>query len=430
MQHTDAGTGERQGVPVSLAALTISKRGIGFGLAALILLGLFVLPLLARISPSFEVWQATLPVALTQSLNPGALSPGHTVFGMKCSSCHAQAFRAVRDEACTECHRQVAEHLVNVAPHAEAFKGTRCADCHPAHLGKAQAMQSGSAPCLSCHADSGKPVAEVRDFGTNNPSFHLTIPAGKEVIRIVHDGRSLPPEQSGLKYSHQLHLDKDGVKSPRGNTVLACNDCHRLDTAGEHFEPIDMEMNCQQSRCHKLRLAEPAHGVLKHGSERDALQQLHRFFARDLADTPREVATRCPSLPRIGNPAQRMLDCADKLARNHAGATLFNTESIQPECALCHEIITTGDAEMPWKIARVRSRHDWQKASFNHARHGTMNCSDCHDKQDSKLAGDISMPRIEKCRECHAGSAGASNKVSSDCESCHRFHRAPLQPAS
>jgi hypothetical protein len=124
-----------------------------------------------------------------------------------------------------------------------------------------------------------------------------------------------------------------------------------------------------------------------------------------------------------------MLDCADELARKHAGATLFNTESKQPECALCHEIISTGDAELPWKVARVRTRHDWQRADFNHARHGTMACSDCHDKQDSKLAEDISMPRIEKCRECHAGSAGASNKIRSDCESCHRFHRAPRQPS-
>ncbi|MDP1526230.1 MAG: cytochrome c3 family protein [Rhodocyclaceae bacterium] len=414
-----------QNTGLTLSVLNINKRRLGFGLATFILMALFTLPLLSRVFPAFENWQAKLPFAVSELLSPGPLSAGHEMFGAKCSSCHQNAFQAVADSICTDCHKNVATHLAADHPFHGALTGARCADCHPAHQGKADATKEGSTDCLNCHKQTDKGVAEVKDFAAGHPSFHLLIPSGRDNVRVEQDAKEMPPEKSGIKFSHQLHLDKKGISTPNGDTVMVCRDCHQLEDSGIHFAPMEMEMTCQQSRCHKIRHTEPVYGLVPHGSEREVMNFLRNFYAKYLADTPQEILMRCGStVSATGNIVQRAWGCADLLARQHAAATLFRETGENLECALCHEISQTVRVEDPWNVTPVRRKHDWQpKAVFNHAKHATSDCTVCHDKADSKISEDVSFPNIEKCRECHAGTAGSPRQIASSCKTCHRFHR-------
>lgn len=408
----------------AMAAPPISKRRLGLGLAAAILLACGILMVALRLFPAFEEWQAGLPVTLAGFLNPAPFSPGHGLFGATCSTCHEKAFRGVADSACTECHAGTALHLAADAPRAAAMPSTLCKDCHPVHQGKAEAAGHGDGPCLRCHAGQEGDVAKARDFGDDHPPFRLSVPAGRETLRAsIEDGR-LPAERSGLTFSHRVHLDEEGVSTPDGDTVLTCAHCHVLAEAGKRFKPMTKEKTCQQSRCHTLRFEEPARGIVPHGTVRAVLDRLRLAHAAELAGDPALAAAQCAKAGKSGRGAGALLDCAYERARRQAAATLFRTDGDNLECALCHEISSAPNADAPWKIMPVRIDHDWQpKAEFSHARHGTLDCADCHDKAGSESSGDISFPRIGKCRECHAGAGGGTGKVASPCATCHRFHR-------
>lgn len=415
--------------PVTLAALGVGKRRLGFGLAACILFVFMLLPLLPSASSALDKWQATLPVTLTESWNPGPLSGGHGVFGAKCSTCHQRAFRAVSDDACVGCHKQIARHLAKDDLHASAFKKVRCTDCHQDHRGEAGLVLHDPSACVGCHGDikrknAGTALADAHDFGADHPQFHITLLDGKNVVRVRQDEKGKLVEKSGLKYSHQVHLDKKGVSSPQGDMVMVCGDCHKIDESGTHFAPMTMQKTCQQSRCHMLYFTEPADGVAPHGSEREVMNRLREFYAKWLADSPAKNMAACGHAGVPVNSAKRTLDCANELAGKNAAATLFRESGEALECVMCHEISSTGDNDVPWKVAPLHINRDYQPgAVFPHSRHGTVNCTECHDKMNSKTSAEIAMPAIEKCRECHVGDQSAKGKVRSACDSCHRFHR-------
>ena len=329
--------------PVTLAALGLSKRKLGFGLAACILFAFLLLPLLPGASPAFDKWQATLPVTLNESWKPGPFSDGHGVFGAKCSTCHQRAFRAVSDETCAGCHKRVARHLADDDLHAKTFKDVRCTDCHQDHRGKAGLVLHSPSACVACHGNIESKKADtalddVHDFGTDHPPFHITLQDGKNVVRVRQDAKEKLAEKPGLKLNHQVHLDKKGLLSPKGNTVMVCRDCHRIEESGIHFAPMTMKETCQQSQCHEI---EPG-----------------------------------------------------------------------------------GNNDVPWKIAPLHINRDYQPgAVFPHSKHDTVDCTDCHDKMNSKPSAEIAMPTIEKCRECHTGERSAKGKIGSACDSCHRFHQ-------
>jgi len=412
--------------PVTLAALGLSKRKLGFGLAACILFLFLLLPLLPSSSPAFDKWQSTLPVTLTDSWNPGPFPDGHSVFGAKCSTCHQRAFRPVSDEACAGCHKQVATHLTNDDLQAKTFKDVRCTSCHPDHWGKTGLVLHDSSRCVACHGNieskkTSTKLDDVHDFGTGHPQFHITFPVGKMVARIRLDEKNKLAEKPGLKLNHQVHLDKKGLLTPKGNIVMVCRDCHKIEESGQHFAPMTMKETCQQSQCHVQYFTEPVEEVAPHGPERDVLNRLRESYAKWLVGSPAESKAACKPASGAGNAARRTLDCANDLARKYA-ATFFK-ENL--ECGQCHEIEQSGNNDVPWKVAPVHVNRDYQpNAVFPHSKHNTVDCTECHDKVNSKPSAEIAMPAIEKCRECHTGDRSARRKIRSTCDSCHPFHRA------
>lgn len=419
--------------PVTLAALGFGKRKLGFGLAAFVLLAFLVLPMLPGASTAFDKWQAALPITLTESWSPGSLSGGHSVFGAKCSTCHQRAFLPVSDETCMDCHKQVANHLAEDDLHARVFKGMRCTVCHPDHRGNEGLVLHDSSICVNCHGKiksrkANTVLADIHDFGKDHSLFHITLPDEKKAIRVRQDKKEELVEKPGLKYSHQVHLDKKGVSSPLGRTVMVCRDCHKVNEAGTHFEPMTMKETCQQSRCHKLFFTEPVEGVVPHGSEREVMNNLREYFAKWLADSPTKNMESCAQTTAAGNIAKRALECANDLAQKYAAATLFKVKGEDLECGVCHEIDATGNSDVPWKIAPLHINHDWQpRAVFQHSKHNAIDCTECHDKVNSKVSADVAMPTIEKCRKCHVGNRPAKGKIRSTCDSCHRFHQGVIK---
>ena len=425
MPHHDAGNA----YPLTLADLGFSKRTLGFGLAACILFAFLLLPLLTSVSSAFDKWQSTLPVTLTDSWSPGPLSGGHRVFGAKCSTCHRHAFQPVSDEACKDCHKQVASHLPAGELHSITFKDVRCSSCHQDHRGKAGLIQHNSSICVACHADiksknTKTALANIHDFGADHPQFRLTLLEGNNVLRVRQDEKVALFEKSGLKYSHQVHLEKKGVSSPRGNIVMGCKDCHIIDGAGIHFIPMTMKQTCQQSRCHIMYFSPPSDGVVPHGSESEVMNRLRDFYAKWLTDSSVNNTADCSIADKAGNSAKRTLVCANELAIKNAASTLFREDGGNLECVLCHEIRATGDSEIPWKVTPLQVNHDYQQSAvFPHSRHWTINCTECHNKLNSKTSPEVSMPTIEKCRECHVGDHSVNGKITSACDSCHKFHQ-------
>jgi hypothetical protein len=62
------------------------------------------------------------------------------------------------------------------------------------------------------------------------------------------------------------------------------------------------------------------------------------------------------------------------------------------------------------------------KARFDHVKHRTNKCADCHSVEKSRSSADIAIPAIVDCRACHAGNKPAPGKVVSTCIACHGFH--------
>ena len=86
-------------------------------------------------------------------------------------------------------------------------------------------------------------------------------------------------------------------------------------------------------------------------------------------------------------------------------------------------------------VAPVHIATTWlPKASFDHERHRTYKCSDCHDKvARSTKSSDVNIPDIETCRVCHAGNVRTAKREVSTCEACHGFHlpgHAPMQKSA
>ena len=80
---------------------------------------------------------------------------------------------------------------------------------------------------------------------------------------------------------------------------------------------------------------------------------------------------------------------------------------------------------------QVPSRHPFAFYGFNYERgvaemihntaHRTEECSRCHRPEKSKSSGDVLLPNLASCRECH-GDPGARDRIGTACVDCHGLH--------
>jgi hypothetical protein len=61
------------------------------------------------------------------------------------------------------------------------------------------------------------------------------------------------------------------------------------------------------------------------------------------------------------------------------------------------------------------------QANFNHAKHASVKCDDCHHAIQSRNTSDILMPTKANCVTCHS----PAGKVVAACITCHTYHGSP-----
>ena len=422
--------------PVSLADAGLSKRKPTLWLAGTIALVFLLLPMFPVLSPELPKWVTNLQISLIKSWQVGEMSRGHHLIGAKCNSCHQRPFEPVPDKACGNCHKTVTRHINDKTLHAKVFKDTRCGGCHHEHRGgKRQIIPDDE--CVSCHAkikekNSKTKQVNIRDFGSDHPAFSLTFktgPTDQDVIKIPQIEKARLIDKPGLKFSHKVHLDKEGISSPEGDTVLSCGDCHQPDVAGDHFKPITMVKSCQQFGCHALNFKPPVlDRQLPHGSERQLMTTLREYYATTaIGKLAAGEKLSCGGSVGAGkNQLEHTLTCANDKATENAK----NLFALDGGCGECHEIThTTDNLDVPWKVTPVTITSHWfRNSQFSHAKHGTTKCTECHDKEKSAKSSDVAIPAIEKCRECHAGSKQVKHRISNSCSNCHSFHNKNIHP--
>jgi hypothetical protein len=64
------------------------------------------------------------------------------------------------------------------------------------------------------------------------------------------------------------------------------------------------------------------------------------------------------------------------------------------------------------------------RSDFNHAKHTSVKCDECHHASQSRDTADILMPAKANCVTCHS----PAGRVSAECIMCHDYH-APAQAA-
>jgi Cytochrome c7 and related cytochrome c len=423
---------------LTIASLGLRKRWVGWALALLIAVLFFTIPAGRVLDLPWRAAAQSGGVTGDRFWNPGPMMLAHQPIETRCAACHTSAFQHVKDGACLKCHATVGHHVGPELKPAALFAGARCASCHLDHKGVRATHRDDDGFCVACHRDisgkvKGTQVENASDFAADHPGFRLSIPEG-DSVRKVRQGSDDLSESPNLVFPHATHLDPAGVKSPtRGRVVLDCGTCHQPDASRRSLEPISMERHCRE--CHRLEF-EPAVTTreVPHGKPAEAVNVVSDFYANLALNGVKDSFEKAFGVPgegllrRVGQPSESERRVALQLAKRKADRVTVELFEVRV-CNTCHEV-DRGDAG--WTIAPVRIPARWMpQARFSHRSHVQSKCADCHNVARSMDSGDIAIPDIETCRECHGGAKPAEKKVTSSCMLCHGFHDAshPWSPA-
>jgi predicted CXXCH cytochrome family protein len=434
-EDTDGGELERSDSAAPGPRMSPWSWGLSLSFAALFLL----LPLVGLVMPGIQDSLRDTPVLPSDALwSPGPLHTAHQSIGNRCDACHVKAFEPVRDQQCLACHASVQHHVDIRSTDVSLFKGTECTACHVEHKQPATLVERDPRVCTDCHSDLSrrKPDTQLRDvtdFETNHPEFKLTVLVSQGLLtpwKSAQLDRNDPAhfvEHSHLRFSHQQHLDPRGIKSPTGERILGCQDCHKPNASGREMNPIRMETHC--SGCHSLLFDEhdPTSGV-PHGDLEAVYKTLREHFSREYLAEGGATGFDGSHQRRPGGEQRVMTAAEQRRARDWVDTQSLKIAGELLEkrvCVDCHEVthVPNKTGLEQWRVEPVQLTSDWMpRARFDHAAHISETCVSCHSNApESKRATDILLPTISRCRECHGGT-DSSAKVASDCLMCHPFH--------
>lgn len=363
----------------------------------------------------------------------GPVHNKHAATAADCQSCHVTAFTRVPDQACLECHT-ANRHVSD--PDVRIVGEVRCASCHLEHNEPPSLVKRHQGLCADCHRDLGESfeLGPASDFLDDHPDFQVSLlqpvlqSDGTVDWEVVHSEMqaAVGKDRSNLKFNHAAHMVSDGVVSPDGKKVMACIDCHVTDPGGGTMQAITMDDHC--SSCHTLSFdPDDPDRTVPHGDPKGVLQVLVEYYsARLLGSDPNVVEQRVRRPGVKLSRADRDKVAAEAKVKAMAVATdLFERRA----CINCHEVTKNEtDSDIPWRVLPVRLTETFFPGTrFSHATHNTevTSCNGCHNAADSESAGDLLIPGIDTCRDCH-GSAIARRNVAgqtpSTCIMCHNFH--------
>ncbi|MHA7839853.1 MAG: cytochrome c3 family protein [bacterium] len=403
--------------------------------------------------------------------NTGPVSRGHAYVEDDCQVCHSGFFRPVANADCMTCHHDIGRHAPADLAVAD-LEGARCADCHLEHRGREVSLADlGSGFCSDCHSDLSTRVpqtdlANASDFGSDHPPFEIALVTDptEEAVSV-----ELTPERievSGLEFSHLRHVGQAVTGRGDSKQYLQCGACHQPDAGGFYMKPIEFETHCQD--CHRLDFDSTAPAdLVPHGDPARIRERIRGFYsARVLNGEVKDAAA--PRRLRLRRPGARLDRDEAELSRRWVEEKLAAAERRFFErpgtCDVCHTLSPGTASDGGMGISPVRIQEVWVPGSvFSHDSHAPFACVKCHPaaavfdpEPESSLtrpswsqpgmipyelvarepstpvseeSGDILIPSIETCRECHAGAkASGGTKVPSPCSLCHPFHIRELGP--
>jgi hypothetical protein len=406
----------------------------------------------------------------------GKLSSNHAKYEQDCSACHDKTaamgsdltyakfksvikdrfhhgldFKSI-DLKCQDCHeknppfgtaKKYDLHEPNVV------ENRSCSICHTEHLGPGPMKRVADLQCASCHNDSEIMEASAKKGATLPPDvFHLrSWPAQQVVFEMPRPARGYTqtfasfadahPEfqlirdkardPDVLRFNHQRHFAND--IPPVNGQKLDCNYCHKPEPTGRFYQRINFAANCQS--CHALMFDKNNPQLhLPHGDV-----NLVRTFLRTLPAQYAEFARTQPPAARFGEVRTFVAQQMNQLRAQFGSdaeferAVFFETDPYKPQrqnaaatrgnfagCAFCHEVKSAGAGPMVTKPILVDR---WMpQTHFNHAKHASVKCDDCHQARQSRETSEVLMPAKASCVICHS----PKGKVASDCVTCHNYH--------
>jgi hypothetical protein len=405
--------------------------------------------------------------------NPGKLSASHAALADKCASCHDKPlltgsgltqiqFRQILsdrfhhgiafdpiDKNCEACHlkqdkRSYAFHQPNVV------KNRSCSVCHQEHRGPGPIKQVASSQCASCHdnpatmeasAEKGMPRDWTEFQRHPHPAQQIVFeiprpPRGyTQTFASFWDGhpefqlkREPVRDPDVLKFNHQRHFAPD--IPPINGQKLECTYCHQPDSEGRYNNRrITFVAQCQA--CHSLQFdPENPELTLPHGNTtavRGFLQTLPTQYA-ELA--VKKGMRRPEEIQDFVTRQMLQLRARVLSGENFERQVFFVADPYKPQpgsgprerasfygCALCHDVQPVANAA-PF-IAKPVFVDRWMpQAKFDHAKHRSVQCNNCHRATQSRLTSDVLMPGISNCVTCHS----PKGKVVAECSTCHSYH--------
>ena len=407
--------------------------------------------------------------------NPGKISSSHARFADDCAQCHDQSlvssgtlrpsiFKAVLrdrfshgvafdpiDKKCEACHL-MQDHRTHTFHEANVVQDRSCSACHQEHQGPGPLRLVTSSNCVSCHGNSEVMQASAQE-GTQLPPqvshrhpappqqvvFELPRPNGGYTQSFSsfwngHPEFQLNREQlrdaDALRFNHQRHFASD-IPSVNGKR-LDCNYCHKPEPDGRYYQRISFTANCQT--CHSLQF-DPKNPelTLPHGNATAV-----RAFLRSLPTQYAELAVKKGFMKPNEIQAfvtKQMTQLRERVrsGEDFERQVFFATDPYKPQretppgvrssfygCALCHEVKPVANAA-PMITKPIFVDRWMPQANFNHAKHASVKCDDCHHAMQSRNTSDVLMPTKANCVTCHS----PAGKVVAACITCHTYHGSP-----
>jgi hypothetical protein len=403
--------------------------------------------------------------------NSGKISGNHAAFADNCEACHDKTLmtdgpltpgkfrRIVRDRfhngvafgpidrKCETCHQQHTFHEANVV------QDKSCSACHQEHQGPGPMKMVASFQCASCHNDSADMEASAQKGAQFPPAaFHrhphspqqiaLELPRPPrgytQVFSSFWNGHpefqlttAKPRDPDVLRFNHQRHFAAD-IPSVNGQK-LDCNYCHKPNPDGRFYQRISFAASCQV--CHSLQFdAKNPDLRIPHGDVALARAFLRTLPAQysDYARLKKGVTGDKENRNFVVQQIKQLRDqfrTGEELER----AVFFTTDPYKPQrqmaastranfagCAFCHEVKEVRNAAPT--ITKPILVDRWMlQSDFNHAKHTSVKCDDCHHAAQSRDTSDVLMPTKANCIICHS----PQGKVAAECITCHTYHAPP-----
>lgn len=402
--------------------------------------------------------------------NAGTLSRSHAALVDNCASCHDKSsmtggrltqirFQQVVsdrfrqgilfepiDKRCETCHAQHTLHEPNVV------QDRSCSVCHQEHQGPGPLKLVTSSQCASCHNNTGTMEASAqKGMQLQWVAFQRhSHPAQQVVFELPRPSRgytqTFPSFWNGhpefqlkrepvrdadvLRFNHQRHFAAD-IPLVNGQK-LDCNYCHKPDPEGRYYQRITFAANCQA--CHSLQF-DPKNPELTfpHGNT-TAVRGFLRTLPTQYADLAvKKGITKPNEIQNFVTKQMTQLRERVRSGEDFERQVFFVADPYKPQretesrvrasfygCAFCHEVQPVANAS-PF-IARPVFVDRWMpKSAFDHAKHSSVKCDECHHATQSRATADVLMPGIASCVTCHS----PKGKVVAECITCHTYHAPP-----